>query len=205
MSAFERLGELEATVKNLPILEREAFENEILRLIGEDAEPNKWKTAYDKSPGRMPLVTEYANNAYMRKLRDEGPPDIDPETQALRDRWERPASSRSPSTRGAAFQDPSEERLSDGNAFLAARRREELGHGTEPSAPPSPTLSASDRDVEPLSPGEVSPVLGPVGLALINDPSLPYRPSPRSGATETAATKAVRSDSDGHARPMGRR
>ncbi|WP_369186676.1 hypothetical protein [Streptomyces sp. R08] len=185
MSAFERLGRLEATVRNLPVREQEAFEDEILRLIGEDAAPNKWKTAYEKSPERMPAVTRYANNAYMRKLRQEGPPDIDPETQRLRDLWERPASPRESPAPETSFQDPSRARLSDGNAFLAARRREEPGPG--PSAPGSHVSDASF---------DVSPVLTPAALAIINDfprpegfsgtrdpasPSRPPRPVPANG------------------------
>ncbi|MFJ9372380.1 hypothetical protein [Streptomyces sp. NPDC101455] len=170
MAAFERLGKLEETVRNLPVHEQEAFEDEILRLIGEDAKPNKWKTAYEKSPERMPAVTRYANNAYMRKLREGGLPHIAPETQRLRDIWERPAAPRE-----TGFQDPSVDRLSDGNAFLAVRGQEELGSGPRPSAPRSPSPAATF---------DVSPLLSPAGLAVIHDQPRPDSPSRSFGAPD---------------------
>ncbi|MFJ6464622.1 hypothetical protein ACIQM0_26940 [Streptomyces sp. NPDC091387] len=157
-------------IGRLPEPQREAFEDEVLHQVRSN---KTWRDAYDASPMSMPMVAEYANNAYERELlRDT------PGSTAVRDRWERQAPAPGPST--PPFPGPGPNEFIDGHNFAAAGR----GDGPENSI--SAFASSSSRPVSPVSPelaarsGHVTPTspLSVKGVAAVQGWPGNSRPSP---------------------------
>ncbi|MFH8450958.1 hypothetical protein ACH4CD_17130 [Streptomyces fungicidicus] len=81
--AHPELARLGQRIGRLSTLQHEAFEDAVLHLVRTD---ERWKKAYEQSPGSMPTVARYAANAQMREaLRETSPPAAPRERAATRD------------------------------------------------------------------------------------------------------------------------
>lgn len=206
---LDRQAGLEKRIDGLSDTERVAFEDELAKQLIKPK--NKQLFAeLQKHPERMPVLRDCFNNAKFRESRRTDPDaavrfDVEAEfVAAAQARWERSAPRTGPSTWEASFQDPSRDPDSDGNAFLATHHTETLSHGTEPSAPPSPTLSAASMDVEPVSP------VSATGREVMGNFSLPHGrlPPPDTSVTSPPSRvpkSPVPSKNHGTARSAGRR
>ncbi|EFL40154.1 hypothetical protein [Streptomyces griseoflavus] len=81
--AHPELARLGQRIGRLSTLQHEAFEDAVLHLVRTD---ERWKKAFEQSPGSMPTVARYAANAQMREaLRETSPPAAPRERAAARD------------------------------------------------------------------------------------------------------------------------